>query len=297
MKPLEIEAFLAIVRLGNVTKAARFLFISQSTLSQRLQSLESELEVTLIQRNKGMGNTSLTPAGEKFLKVALKWEELMIEARDLKYDQTRSSLTIGAVDSIHSYVLSPLYQAMRKHYQNMKLVIRTHQSNEIYSLLEHKEIDIGFPLQERVLKHFKAEKFFEEEMVLIQKNSEKPSSDPIDNLELQPEYELYINWGTEFRIWHEKWWGIEGTYGIQIDTGTLISMFMTHSENWAIVPLSMAKALQKTEPIRICSILSPPPPRNCFLVYSEIIEEQIAGFQDCLSLTEETIMERVKKRL
>lgn len=39
MKITEIESFLAIVEAGNISKAADNLFISQSTLSQRLKRL------------------------------------------------------------------------------------------------------------------------------------------------------------------------------------------------------------------------------------------------------------------
>ena len=39
-----IEIFLAVVRTRNVSKAAKILFISQSTVSYRLRLLEEELD-------------------------------------------------------------------------------------------------------------------------------------------------------------------------------------------------------------------------------------------------------------
>ena len=43
MTNLEIEAFLAVVRLGSITAAAQAIFITQPALSRRLQTLEEEL--------------------------------------------------------------------------------------------------------------------------------------------------------------------------------------------------------------------------------------------------------------
>lgn len=39
MNTSEIEAFLAVVRYGNISKAAKQSFISQSTISQRIKSV------------------------------------------------------------------------------------------------------------------------------------------------------------------------------------------------------------------------------------------------------------------
>ena len=52
MEYKQIEAFLAIVEQKNITKAAESLFISQSALSYRLKSLETDLNTSLIIRRK-----------------------------------------------------------------------------------------------------------------------------------------------------------------------------------------------------------------------------------------------------
>ena len=43
----EIEAFLAVVDAGTITAAAEKLFISQSTLSGRLNAMEEELNAQI----------------------------------------------------------------------------------------------------------------------------------------------------------------------------------------------------------------------------------------------------------
>ncbi len=60
----QITCFLTVARLKSFTKAANVLYKSQPAVSRKVSSLESELNVELIQRGKR--NLSLTAAGVEF---------------------------------------------------------------------------------------------------------------------------------------------------------------------------------------------------------------------------------------
>lgn len=77
MTHLEIEAFLAICKHKTISKAAAELFISQSTLSERLKTLEGKLNHTLLLRHKGIREITLTPEGHTFYNLALQYKELI----------------------------------------------------------------------------------------------------------------------------------------------------------------------------------------------------------------------------
>ena len=49
----QIEAFLEVVSSKNISEAARKLYVSQSTVSQRIKELEEELKITLFIREQG----------------------------------------------------------------------------------------------------------------------------------------------------------------------------------------------------------------------------------------------------
>ena len=53
MKFMQLKYFLAVAQTGSITKAAEKLFITQSALSRVIQRLESELEVSLFDREPG----------------------------------------------------------------------------------------------------------------------------------------------------------------------------------------------------------------------------------------------------
>lgn len=51
MNPHQLKAFLAVARLGNLTRAASEANLAQSSLSDQMQSLEQELGVQLFERS------------------------------------------------------------------------------------------------------------------------------------------------------------------------------------------------------------------------------------------------------
>lgn len=59
----ELEYFSTIVKCGNLTHAARQLYVSQPTLSKFLQKLEEDLGLVLFQR--GSRRLKLTYAGQR----------------------------------------------------------------------------------------------------------------------------------------------------------------------------------------------------------------------------------------
>lgn len=71
-----IEAFLAIVQTGSISKAAELLHLSQATVSYRLKTLEKEMGGLLVERRKGAAQIRLTPKGEDFFSIAERWDAL-----------------------------------------------------------------------------------------------------------------------------------------------------------------------------------------------------------------------------
>lgn len=65
----QIKYFQAVVRCGSFTQAAEGCYISQSAISQQVQSLEQELGVKLLERKNR--KFTVTPAGEHFYKKSL----------------------------------------------------------------------------------------------------------------------------------------------------------------------------------------------------------------------------------
>ena len=64
----QLRAFVSVVKLGTLTRAAEALYLSQPTVSLLLQALERELGVSLVERRRRRIN--LTDAGEALYELA-----------------------------------------------------------------------------------------------------------------------------------------------------------------------------------------------------------------------------------
>lgn len=75
MRIEDLQYFMKVVEVGNMTQAAKDLFIAQPSLSKAMANLESEMGVTLFQRTaKG---TVLTVRGRNFSNMQGKfWSRL-----------------------------------------------------------------------------------------------------------------------------------------------------------------------------------------------------------------------------
>ena len=101
----DIKTFLTIVSSSSLSKAAEVLFVSQPALSHRLSALEEELGTELIIRKKGSRTLELTDAGQRFVPLARKWEQLWLETSKIQYEKPQDILRIANVDSLNFYFM------------------------------------------------------------------------------------------------------------------------------------------------------------------------------------------------
>lgn len=258
-----ITAFLTIIRTGNISKAANELYLTQSAVSHRLRALEEEVNAPLIVRQKGKQNITLTNKGEEFIHIAERWQALLKDTNRLAAAEERHYLSIASVDSLNIYLFTPLYRRlMALEGAGLNLRIRTHQSNEIYTLLDMQEIDMGFVLRPLVLKNIHTQELMREQMVLIKRCKEpQPELGEISVRDLDPAKEFFIDWSPAFHTWHEHWWPMVVRPKLQCDTAALIMKLMEDDDSWSIVSLPMAREFQKTEHYQVYNIVEQPPDR------------------------------------
>lgn len=260
----DIQAFLAVVSQQSVTRAADLLHISQSSVSHRLKNLEDELGVVLLERGKGVKATTLTAAGEDFIPLAEQWMQLLQETRSLK-QQSRTVLAIGAVDSVNSYLLPNIYQQIIEEQPQLRLHIHTQNSAYLYDLMEQRTIDLAFVLHERVSKHITVTPFFAEPMVVVRVAAPGRCAAPVVHpSELNPREELYHVWFPAYQVWHNQWWDPFVTSHIQVSNGPMVRPLLKTPQQWAIVPLSIAKSMESRQRYVIQRLSEPPPDRICY---------------------------------
>ncbi|MBN9547791.1 MAG: LysR family transcriptional regulator [Alphaproteobacteria bacterium] len=145
MHPRLLKTFLAVARTGNVTRAAREVNLAQSSVSDQIQALETELGASLFTRSRQ--GLALTPAGEALKPYA---EDLLALADDARaaVDASRSgmsgALVIGALETIASVRLAGWLAGFRAAHPGIDIRLRIAGSGELLRRLGEGGIDVAF---------------------------------------------------------------------------------------------------------------------------------------------------------
>lgn len=254
MNLAEIETFLMIVKTKNITKTSENLFLSQPTVSHRLKALENELKMQLITRKKGYKMIELTAKGEEFVPIAERWMALWKEMQMLQNGEEKMYLCVGSTDTLSTTILAPFYNKILTEVPNMDLRLRTHQSYEIYGLLEKHEIDIGYVYHHLHFKNIVSDPILEEEMYLVQGGnvSDNLKNRPLQ--ELDPSKEIFFSWETNYQIWHDQWIESTNRPRIQIDSFGLTLNLLENEDMWMIAPASVIRILAKYRKIQVSRV-------------------------------------------
>ncbi|MDR3560932.1 MAG: LysR family transcriptional regulator [Negativicutes bacterium] len=270
MDTFGIKAFLAVVRHGSLTEAANSLFLSQSTLSNRLAELERELGMTLIDRGRGLRSLVLTDCGKEFLLVAKRWEDLLQDTKRIQSRTNDLTLAIGAVDTIHTFVLPPLYQSLRDNAEKLKLRVRTHNSTELYFQVDRGELDVAFPLQDLPMRNIVVQKFYAEPRVVVRRElSPGECNKQIDPASLDPALEIFFEADPVFQRWYERWLGGRDYPVMQVDTAQLLLPLLNQLGAWSIVPFCMAQKFAASGTFSYYRLEDPPPERICYKIHTK----------------------------
>lgn len=163
----QLEAFLAVARSGNVTRAAEELFLTQPAMSARLQALERELGEQLLVRDRR--GARLTDLGRAYLPYATSVLRAAADGRrhlEALRRGTAGELVIGGAPAVSTYVLPAVLRRFRAAYPEVRVSVRTGHSEEILALVLGGAVQVGLV---RILEHpeVEATPIYEDELVLV----------------------------------------------------------------------------------------------------------------------------------
>ena len=142
MEIRQLRYFVRMAQTLNFSEAARSLYVSQSTLSQQIKSLEDELGTVLFQRDSH--SVSITEGGEMLLPLAIQTlqdsEACKAQMNDLK-ELLTGELNIGVTYSF-SHILTETVKNFVREYPGVKLNIFYRNMAELMEVLRHREVDL-----------------------------------------------------------------------------------------------------------------------------------------------------------
>lgn len=166
-----LTVFITVAKHGNMSSAAKELFITQPTVSQIILSLEQEYDVILFDRFPK--HLLLTEAGEKFLGYAKKVTgafESLEEAMKLK---DKPTLNLGATFTVAGSILADIVKLYQENNEGFFSKVTVENTEKIEEMILSGEIDFGIVEGEIRNKLIETIPVFNDELVLICSNNHK----------------------------------------------------------------------------------------------------------------------------
>ncbi|SEL18482.1 DNA-binding transcriptional regulator, LysR family [Roseovarius azorensis] len=142
----QIRTFLAVVRLGGVSKAAQVLNLTQPAVTTRIRNLEQSLGADLFDRT-GSG-MRLTKRGELLLKYAEQFEQLgeLVQKDVIEPEGTEGRLRLGVSETIAQCWLPEFIARLHQIYPRLEIEINVDISMNLRAGLLDREIDLAILL-------------------------------------------------------------------------------------------------------------------------------------------------------
>ncbi|MFZ7935063.1 LysR family transcriptional regulator [Bacillus thuringiensis] len=141
----QLQVLIKTVELGSFTKAARVLNMTQPAVSHAISSIESELGVTILIRDKRKG-LLVTDVGNRILvhiREILNGVEKIEQEVAMEKGHEVGTIRIGSFPSASAHFLPKMINLFKEKYPNLEVVLCEGTIKEVEDWLVSRVIDIG----------------------------------------------------------------------------------------------------------------------------------------------------------
>ena len=163
-----LVTFATAAELGTFTGAAKALGLTQSAISQRIQSLEKTLDQSLFARRGG--RVALTEAGRRLYAYARRIHDLHREARQEVTGHVpplTGELEIAASSVPGEHLLPTLLSGFGRRYPHLRVRAAVSDSLAVVAQVERGEVSLGLVGQKVEKPHLEFRHLARDRMVLV----------------------------------------------------------------------------------------------------------------------------------
>src|SRR5512137_1159794 len=142
MELRQLRYFLAVAEEGNISRAAKKIFLTQPALSRQIKVLEAEIGQCLLERQAH--SIRLTPAGEALLREARD----LLQHADQVLERVRAAgrgvrLRVGYAPSLAAGMLSAAVENFTQAHPNARVELFDLATKEMLAGLESDKLDVA----------------------------------------------------------------------------------------------------------------------------------------------------------
>jgi len=172
MKIRQLQCFLRVVEMQNITRAAESLHVAQPALSQQINLLEDELGVKLLVR--GSKGVIATPEGQLLYRHAQTILRQVENTKSLltKFtSQVSGTVSIGLASSTARLLCYPLLTTAKAIFPSVVIEIVDTPSVDLTKLVMQGRVDFAISPDQQIIKGLMRQPLFTEELYLLTHHS------------------------------------------------------------------------------------------------------------------------------
>lgn len=207
------RTFLEIIRSGSFIATAERLHITQTAVTARVRSLETQLGCRLFVRNRA--GARLTADGERFVTYATQLVQVWETARrDLPLPRSHDKLlSLGAEVSLCNPLLLAWVQRLRQAMPEHALRSEVATGNELQKQLELGALDAALVHQPEYRPGFQVEQVLEEKLIQVVHAT-------------LPDPYIFVDWGPAFTEQHDRALPANMRPGLSFSLGPLALQYL-----------------------------------------------------------------------
>jgi LysR family transcriptional activator of glutamate synthase operon len=140
-----LKEFVVLAQTGNFLEAAEILYVSQSTLSKHIKSIEVELGVSLFDRTTR--KVTISTYGQLLLPFAqqiVEAHDKLIATLHISLETEQETLTLGAIPALAQYKIVDILVNFKKSRAQSTLNVLQAGSVELREYLRQRRCDLAF---------------------------------------------------------------------------------------------------------------------------------------------------------
>lgn len=145
MNIAQLRTFIAVARTGNITRAAKFLHLSQPAVSGQIRALEAELGAALFERTAS--GVSLTKFGEDLLPdadlISSTAKGILSRAKSVK-EHVSGKLRVATIVNPEFLHLGAFMRGMRERFPLVNIELQHGLSGQALDGVLRGEVSVGF---------------------------------------------------------------------------------------------------------------------------------------------------------
>lgn len=250
----------------NITKTAESLYLSQPSLTKKIQQIEKEFQVAIVKR--GTKGVQFTPQGEYLVQCADEMLDRLQQIKDTVSnigEEVSGTLRLGVSNYITRYKLPQLLKLFREQFPKVNYKVSTGWSRDVFNLIYNGDVHISIVRGDYQWSNAK--------ILLFEENLCVTSLEKIELHDLPSLPRIVYETDALLKSMIDHWWSGEFSQppfiGIEVDKADTCKEMVVNGLGYAILPSVLVQEHPNLHRITLKDREGNPIVRRTWMLYSE----------------------------